>query len=140
MQILWFLGYINVKILQCLKVRLTYRCIKLGFTSDNYPVDRPNYFYSKWHAFEHYAWFAFGHVYRMPINCKIAHNYFAAIFLSDSPEALSCFRCKLFCNRNLLFELWNSHHTYLLQQRFWKSSMLNNLKRFHHIFACWLFG
>ena len=52
--------------------------IKLGFTTDNYSIDRPINFYSKRYVFVS-VWFAFCHVFRMSITYKIVQNYFGLI-------------------------------------------------------------
>lgn len=77
-------------------------CIKPGFTSNNYSIDRAINFYSKaTYLWTQYAWFAFCHAFRMSVTYEIAHNNFDVIFLPDSSEKLSCFGCKLFCNENI---------------------------------------
>ena len=32
---------------------------KLGFITDNFFIDKPTYFYLKWHVIEHNVWFFF---------------------------------------------------------------------------------
>ena len=50
----------------------------------------------KWHVFGHNAGSAFCYVFGMSVTYE-----FHTIFLLDSLEALSCFRCRLFCIKGI---------------------------------------
>ena len=76
-------------------------CINPGFTITNYSVDKPINSYSNRHDFEQNAWFDFCHVFRVSLSYKIGQNDFSGNFYPDSPEKASCFRCKLFCSKEL---------------------------------------
>ena len=91
-----------------------HRCIKPGFTIANYSADKPINFYSNRNDFEHNAWFAFYHVFRVSLTYKTGQNDFDGNFYPNSPEKISCFRCKLMCNKEFYYlsELRSSHLTY----------------------------
>ena len=55
-------------------------CIKPGFTTDDYLIDKPLNIYLKLHVFEHNAWSAFCHVLRMSVAYKLGQNDFDTIF------------------------------------------------------------
>ena len=72
-------------------------CIKPGVTTDNFSTV---ILYLKWHVFEQSKWFAFCHVFRMSVTCKIRQSDFDAIFIPSSPEK-SCFRWKRFSDKDI---------------------------------------
>ena len=75
--------------------RFNHGCIKPGFSIDNYSsIHQKNHL--KWQVFEDYAGSVFCNVFGMSITYD-----FDTIFLLDSPEALSCFRCRLFCIKGI---------------------------------------
>ena len=76
-------------------IRSNHGCIKPGFSTDNYSsIDQKNHL--KWHVFEDNADSVFCDVFGMSVTYD-----FGTIFLLDSPEALSCFRCRLFCIKGI---------------------------------------
>ena len=107
-------------------------CIKSECTTGNYSFDWLIKFYLKKHIFEQSSWFAFCHVFRMPVTYKIGQNDFDGIFLQDSPEQLSYFRCKLFCNKDIFQNIFllMTFGSYLSIWAFFpKTLSLNNSKR-----------
>ena len=64
-------------------------CVKPGFTTDNYSVDKLTNFYLARHVFKQNAWFGFRHVSRIPEVLQNRAKWlwdFDVVFLSDSPE------------------------------------------------------
>ena len=76
-------------------------CIKSEFTTDNYSIDSPISFNSKWYVFEHIASYAFCQVFSMSVTFKIGQNDFDVVFLQYNSKKLSCFRYKLLCNKDI---------------------------------------
>ena len=72
-----------------------------ALNQDNYSIDRPINFYLKRYVFEHSAWFVFCHVYGISVTYKIRQHDFDVIFLRNSSEKLSSFKCKLRCNKDI---------------------------------------
>ena len=73
------------------------------------------------------------HVFKIPVTYKIRQTDSDFIFLHARPEIMSCFGCKLFCNKDIfsdyLFILWNSHHACLWKYFFPTYLRLNNIKK-----------
>ena len=101
-------------------------CVKPVFTIDNCYIDKPMNFYSNRHFFEHSAWSAFRHAFRMHITYKSGKITLTLIF---PPQ----------CGENVMFQAQNilewKHFSNRLRKylfiraNFWNSSKLNNLKR-----------
>ena len=88
-------------------------CVKHGFTIANYFFDKPINFYSNRHDFEHNAWFAFYHAFRVSLTHKIGKNDFYGNFYPNSLEK----NYKLFCKKRILLFVWITKFASYL---FWK--------------------
>ena len=78
-------------------IRSNNGCIKPGFSTDNYSsIDQKNHL--KWHVFEDNGEYVFCYVFGMSVTYDL---FYGTIFLLDSREALSYFRCRLFCVKGI---------------------------------------
>ena len=85
------------------------------------------------HVFGQNACFAFCRVFRMSVTYKIGLNIFDVIFLRESPEKLSYFRCKLFSNEDNFQNICLNHEIWIILVYrsiffFQKLATLNNSK------------
>ena len=80
--------YHSISVVKCVhgNAMFYHGCIKPVLTTDNCYIDKPMNFYSNQYFFEHNAWSAFRHAFRMQITYKSGKITLMLIFPPQSGE------------------------------------------------------